>query len=142
MVDSQLLNDFRDRIQDLGTTYSISVKNMKTTDDELDRLEAELEAAANRLKEELDKQLKMVLDKTRMNKPPPGAGPEDPEYKKYKSLLENVVAGINNTTSWLVSIFQRIQGIIGSIIDKIKKKASDIIDCITKWFQHLVNIPL
>ncbi|CAF4114277.1 unnamed protein product [Rotaria magnacalcarata] len=136
MDDSVFADNFCDRITNLGTIYSNIAESATNSDSELDRLDNELDCAAADLETELHNQLEEYVNGVKSKKPH-NAKPNDPEYEAYKSTIQKATAEVKRTTNWLSKIFSKIRDMIGKIIDKIKKKASDTVDWITKWFKNI-----
>ncbi len=138
-----MLTSMRDSIENLGEECYNRVTSVNDlNDEEISRLEKELEANIEDFRKKFDRQARQLLDDVKAKKPSKETPIDDPAYKNYMSLLQETNAAVNKTTTWFTSIFNKIKGLLSSIIEKMKKKFVDIGRDIKEEFKRLIHHPI
>jgi len=119
--------------------YNVVTAVEERSDEELDVLENELEAALKRLRDEVVNQTQEILEIVKAKKPPKETPQNDPAYTTYKCLLQETNVAVAKTTNSFKAIFEQIKGLISKIVEKVKKKFVDIGQYIKDEFHKLVH---
>lgn len=142
MGDSHLIKTIQDSVIDFETKCSDDIRRRRNDDDEeIRRLEENLKVEMQSLEQHLKMQVESYSRAVKEKKPSFGTPTDDRAYDAYRVVLIDANANLNKISGWLNSIFSKLRSLIVSIVNKIRKKASDLWDFIKREFRKLICTP-
>jgi hypothetical protein len=106
-------------------------------EDDIDELEAKLAKNVKSAKEDLSEQIDLLQSQIKGKRPKPGDPDLETKNKKYAQFLVSAINGVDLLRACLRKIFDRLKGIVMSVVNWIKRGVRGVINFIRDGFRAI-----